>query len=368
MQLVKIERETLLKPLQIVSGIAERRHALPILSNLLLTKNGADISFLSTNLELQIKTFSKFGIGSHQASTTVNARKLTDIIRTIPDSQEIILSLTDSRLTVQSGKSRFVLQTLMSSEFPTIEQVKDFGVSLIVQKKAFRKLLSMVHFAMANHDVRYYLNGMLLAINGDLLIAVATDGHRLALSSIKIDGKFNNQEVIIPRKTILELHRLLEGNEEIIRIDISQTQVKFTFAQIELVAKLVSGKFPDFRRVIPSGYKNTFNICREKLKRSLQRAAILTSDKFKGVRCIITPGHLKIISTNIDQEEAQEELDIIYHGDPIDIGFNVIYLLEMLSNLRVDTVQLSLSDASSSALITVPENDEFKYVVMPMRI
>ncbi|MDU0809725.1 MAG: DNA polymerase III subunit beta [Burkholderia sp.] len=368
MQLVKIERDILLKPLQIVSGIVERRHTLPILTNLLLTKNGTDISFLSTNLELQIKTITRFGIGNNHASTTVNARKLLDILRAMPNNQEIMLSLTDSRLTVQSGKSRFILQTLRADEFPIIEQVKDFNVSLMVKKKTFRNLLSMVYFAMAHQDIRYYLNGMLLSINGDLLIAVATDSHRLALSSIKIDDTFNHQEVILPRKTILELCRLLEGSEDTIRIDIAQTQAKFTFGHLELVAKLVSGKFPDFQRVIPNGHKNTFKICRDKLQRSLQRVAILTSDKFKGVRCIVTPGKLKIILKNLDQEEAQEELDIVYDGDTVDIGFNVTYLLEVLANLKVDTIQISLSDSNSSALITVPNNNEFKYIVMPMRI
>ncbi|KAB0631163.1 DNA polymerase III subunit beta [Burkholderia stagnalis] len=368
MQLVKTERDTLLRPLQTVSGIVERRHTLPILANLLITKNGADVSFLSTDLELQITTHADFGVGGDQVATTVAARKLLDILRAMPDGQ-VTLSLADKRLTVQSGKSRFALQTLAADEFPTVAQAKDFGANLSVPQKSFRQLLGMVHFAMAQQDIRYYLNGMLLVVDGDQLMAVATDGHRLAFSSMKIEGgAFGRQEVIVPRKTILELQRLLEDIDDTVTIDIAQTQAKFTFGQVELVSKLVEGKFPDFQRVIPKAHKNTFEIGREELQRSLQRAAILTSDKFKGVRCIIAPGQLKIMSTNADQEEAQEELEIAYQGDTVDIGFNVTYLLDVLANLKVDTVQVSLGDASSSALITVPENDEFKYVVMPMRI
>jgi DNA polymerase-3 subunit beta len=186
---------------------------------------------------------------------------------------------------------------------------------------------------------------------------------------MKTDGSFPRQEVIIPRKTILELQRLLEDIDDTLKIDIAPTQAKFTFGQVELVSKLVEGKFPDFQRVIPKGHKNTFTIGREELQHSLQRAAILTSDKFKGVRCLVAPGQLKIMSTNADQEEAQEELEIAYQGDSLDIGFNVTYLLDVLANLKIDNIEVSLgSDATSSALITVPENEQFKYVVMPMRI
>lgn len=368
MQLVKTERDNLLRPLQTVSGIVERRHTLPILANLLISKNGPDVSFLSTDLELQITTRADFGIGNEQVATTVAARKLVDILRAMPIG-DVALTLSDRRLTVQSGKSRFALQTLAADEFPTLAQAKDFGASLSVPQKTFKQLLGMVHFAMAQQDIRYYLNGMLLVVDGNQLMAVATDGHRLAFSSMETDGAFPRQEVIIPRKTILELQRLLEDIDDPLKIDIASTQVKFTFGQVELVSKLVEGKFPDFQRVIPKGYRNAFMIGRDALQHSLQRAAILTSDKFKGVRCIIAPGQLKITSTNADQEEAQEELEIAYQGDTLDVGFNVTYLLDVLANLKVDMIQVALgSDATSSALITIPENEQFKYVVMPMRI
>ncbi|EHP39578.1 DNA polymerase III subunit beta [Cupriavidus basilensis OR16] len=374
MQLVKTSRDNLLRPLQIVSGIVERRHTLPILANLLIRKSGSNVSFLSTDIEIQITTHAECGVGSDTVATTVAARKLLDILRAMPDG-EVALSLNDKRMTVQSGKSRFALQTLAAEEFPTVAEASEFGASVSLPQKTFKHLLAMVHFAMAQQDIRYYLNGMLLVVDGKKVMAVATDGHRLAYCGVELDTEATSgeaaparQEVIIPRKTILELQRLLEDNDDPVQVQLAANQVKFTFANIELISKLVEGKFPDFQRVIPKGYKNAFAIDRVKLQQALQRTAILTTDKFKGVRCILDTHVLKISSTNADQEEAQEELELDYSGDALDIGFNVTYLLDVLANLKSEQVQVSLGDSNSSALITVPEDDNFKYVVMPMRI
>ncbi|AJP55814.1 DNA polymerase III subunit beta [Pandoraea vervacti] len=368
MQLVKTQRDNLLRPLQIVSGIVERRHTLPILANLLIRKHGQDISFLSTDLELQITTTADCGAGADDVATTVAARKLLDILRNMPDA-EVALSLSDKRLTVQAGKSRFQLQTLAAEDFPTVAEANDYAASFALPQRAFRQLLGMVHFAMAQQDIRYYLNGMLLVVEGEKIEAVATDGHRLAYCNTTIAGEtFARQEVIIPRKTILELQRLLEDIDDPVQIDVAPSQVKFRFANVELVSKLVEGKFPDFNRVIPKGYNKSFVISREELHRSLQRAAIVTSDKFKGVRFLVSENQLKISANNTENEEAQEEIEIDYTGESVDIGFNVTYLLDVLSNLKVEQVKVSLGDANSSALITLPDNDEFKYVVMPMRI
>ncbi|MFK0376956.1 DNA polymerase III subunit beta [Pandoraea sp. NPDC090278] len=368
MQLVKTQRDNLLRPLQIVSGIVERRHTLPILANLLIRKHGQDISFLSTDLELQITTTADCGAGADDVATTVAARKLLDILRNMPDA-EVALSLSDKRLTVAAGKSRFQLQTLAAEDFPTVAEANDYAASFALPQRAFRQLLGMVHFAMAQQDIRYYLNGMLLVVEGEKIEAVATDGHRLAYCNTTIAGeKFARQEVIIPRKTILELQRLLEDIDDPVQIDVAPSQVKFRFANVELVSKLVEGKFPDFNRVIPKGYSKGFVISREELHRSLQRAAIVTSDKFKGVRFLVSENQLKISANNTENEEAQEEIEIDYTGESVDIGFNVTYLLDVLSNLKVEQVKVSLGDANSSALITLPDNDEFKYVVMPMRI
>jgi DNA polymerase-3 subunit beta len=368
MQLVKTSRDTLLRPLQIVSGIVERRHTLPILANILIRKDGDKVSFLSTDIEVQITTHITVDGGEELAATTVAARKLLDILRALPESGEVSLTLANKRMTVQTGKSRFSLQTLAAEEFPTVTQAEHYSAQLSLPQKTLKHLFNMVHFSMAQQDIRYYLNGLLLVVDGKNVIAVATDGHRLAFCQVETEQEFTRQEVIIPRKTIIELQRLLEDSDELVQIDIAANQVKLTFADIELISKLVEGKFPDYTRVVPKGYKNNFTLGRDQLLRSLQRAAIMTSDKFKGVRCIVTPGSMKVSSTNADQEESVEEIEIDYGGDSVDIGFNVTYLLDVLNNLKCDQVNVALGDANSSALITIPDNADFKYVVMPMRI
>jgi DNA polymerase-3 subunit beta len=341
---------------------------MPILANILIRKDGEHVSFLSTDTEVQITTNAAIGSGPEQMGTTVAARKLLDILRALPESGDVTMTLANKRLTVQSGKSRFALQTLAAEEFPTVSVSDAFTATVTLPQKTLKHLFNMVHFSMAQQDIRYYLNGLLLVLDGRNVIAVATDGHRLAFCQVETEQEFARQEVIIPRKTIMELQRLLEESDETVQLDISASQVKLTFADIELVSKLVEGKFPDYTRVIPKGYKNDFTINRDELLRSLQRAAIMTSDKFKGVRCIISPGSLKISSTNADQEEAVEELEIDYGGDSIDIGFNVSYLLDVLNNLKCESINVSLGDSNSSALISIPDNQDFKYVVMPMRI
>ncbi|MEG0822612.1 MAG: DNA polymerase III subunit beta [Burkholderiaceae bacterium] len=367
MQLVKGSRDALLKPLQVVSGIVERRQTLPILANILVRKDGDKVSFTATDLEIQIQTKADIGAGLDIAATTVAARKLVDILRALPES-EVQLSLASKKMTVASGKSRFQLQTLPAEEFPTVS-VADFTADFVLPAARFKYLLSMVHFAMAQQDIRYYLNGMLMVVEGNTVRAVATDGHRLALCEVsKEETAPGKIEAIIPRKTIIELLRLLPDNEEPLRVQMAANQIKLSFGDIELISKLVEGKFPDYQRVVPANNTKHFLIGREELMHALQRAAILTTDKFKGVRWVLSDGSLKINSTNADQEEAQEELEISYVGDGLDIGFNVTYLLDVLGNLKNDQIKFALGDSLGSALITMPDSEAFKYVVMPMRI
>jgi DNA polymerase-3 subunit beta len=367
MQLVKASRDALLKPLQVVSGIVERRQTLPILANILVRKDGERVSFTATDLEIQIQTSAAVGSGKDAAATTVAARKLVDILRALPEA-DVTLSLANKKLGVACGKSRFNLQTLAADEFPTVAQA-EFGADFALPAATLKHLLAMVHFAMAQQDIRYYLNGMLLVVDGTTVRAVATDGHRLALAEVTKDGASGSKiEAIIPRKTILELARLLPDSEELVRVQMAANQVKFTFGDIELISKLVEGKFPDYQRVLPTANSKEFAIGREDLMHALQRAAILTTDKFKGVRMVLAAGGLKINSTNADQEDAQEELEIDYAGEGLDIGFNVNYLLDVLSNVKTAQIKFSLGDALGSALITMPDSERFKYVVMPMRI
>jgi DNA polymerase-3 subunit beta len=369
MQLVQTTRDALLKPLSTVAGIVERRHTLPILANILMRKEGSKVSFIATDLEVQITTQADFGVGPESEATTVAARKLLDILKALPDTGDVKLGLASNKLSVQSGKSRFALQTLAASEFPTVAQPEQWNVSLTLPQRTLRYLFNMVYFAMAQQDIRYYLNGMLLVFEPGLVRAVATDGHRLAHCATKADGIAERQEVIVPRKTVLEMQRLLEDSDEPVSIDVALGQIRFRFGDVELVSKLVEGKFPDFTRVIPTNYTRHFSVSREILQAALQRAAILTTDKFKGVRLQLAQNVMKISSTNAEQEEAQEEIDIDYAHESLDAGFNVNYLLDVLSNLKTETVQWSvMPDANASVLITVPDDDQFKYIVMPMRI
>jgi DNA polymerase III subunit beta len=372
MIVLKTAQEKVLGALQSVAGIVERRHTLPILANVLIRKTGEQIELTTSDLEIQVRTRSELGGDGGNFATTVGARKLIDILRSMPADQVVTLTANQSKLTLQGGKSRFTLQTLPSDDFPLVQEAADFGPAFSVPQKTLKGLINQVHFAMAVHDIRYYLNGILFVAEGKSLTLVATDGHRLALAQATLDVEIPKQEVILPRKTVLELQRLLrdekEGEDNQIEMRFAGNQAKFSFSGMEFVTKLVEGKFPDYNRVIPKNHKNAVTLGRLPFLASLQRAAILTSEKFKGVRVNIEPGSLRIASSNAEQEEAKEELEVDYAGDAIEIGFNVTYLIDALSNMSVEMIKLELQDTNSSALITVPELAGFKYVVMPMRI
>jgi DNA polymerase-3 subunit beta len=353
--------------LQAVSGIVERRHTLPILANVLLEQRDGSLYVTATDLEMQITARSPME-GKDGQATTVGARKLQDLLRALPDDSTLNIDVGNSKMTVRAGRSRFNLQTLAAGDYPRIGVASEQLQTLSLPQKDLRALFKLVEFAMAQQDIRYYLNGMLLVLDKSTLQAVATDGHRLSWASIGIAGDFSRQEVILPRKTVLELGKLLTDSEEPVTIDILANQVRFRFANVELVSKVVDGKFPDFNRVIPVGHAKHIELDRVTLLSALQRAAILSNEKFRGVRVVLGSDQLKIICTNSEQEEAEEELPIDYKGDPLDIGFNITYLLDALSNLAVERVKFAFGDANSSALVTMPERDDYKYVVMPMRI
>jgi DNA polymerase-3 subunit beta len=368
MIVLKAAQEKLLNTLQAVSGIVERRHTLPILANVLIRKTGSQIEFTTSDLEIQVRTVAEFDGDASNYATTVGARKLIDILRALPNDQAVTLTSNQNKLMLQGGKSRFTLQTMPSDDFPLVQEAADFGPAFSVPQKTLKLLINQVHFAMAVHDIRYYLNGILFVAEGKSLTLVATDGHRLALAQSNLDVEIPKQEVILPRKTVLELQRLLKDEDTPIEMRFAGNQAKFSFSGMEFVSKLVEGKFPDYNRVIPKNHKNHVTLGRAPLLSSLQRAAILTSEKFKGVRVNIEPGTLRIASSNAEQEEAKEELEIDYNGDTIEIGFNVTYLMDALANMSQEMIRIELQDTNSSALITVPEQAGFKYVVMPMRI
>jgi len=368
MIVLKAPQQKLLEALQSVAGIVERRHTLPILANVLLRKTGDAIEFTTSDLEIQVRTQATLGGDAGNLSTTVGARKLIDILRSLPGDQLVTLTAAANKLTLTGGKSRFTLQTLPADDFPLVNEAVDFGPAFSVPQKVLKTLINQVHFAMAVHDIRYYLNGILFVAEGKQLTLVATDGHRLGLAQSTLETDIPKQEVILPRKTVLELQRLLKDEDTPIEMRFAGNQAKFSFSGMEFVTKLVEGKFPDYNRVIPKNHKNSVTLGRATLLASLQRAAILTSEKFKGVRVNIEPGTLRIASSNAEQEEAKEEIEIDYAGDTIEVGFNVTYLMDALANISQDMVKIELQDGNASALITVPEQTGFKYVVMPMRI
>lgn len=368
MIVLKASQDKVLSVLQSVAGIVERRHTLPILANVMLRRSGNAVQLTTSDLEIQIRTVAEFDGDSGNFTTTVGARKLIDILRTLPPDQTVTLESSQNKLVLKGGKSKFTLQSLPAEDFPLVQEAANFGPKFSVPQKTLKELLAQVSFSMAVHDIRYYLNGILFVAEGQQLSLVATDGHRLAFASATLDVEVPKQEVILPRKTVLELQRLLSDNEGAIEMQFAGNQAKFSFGGMEFVTKLVEGKFPDYNRVIPKNHKNIIVLGRQPLLASLQRAAILTSDKFKGVRLNIEPGTLRIASTNAEQEEAVDELDIDYNGDSIEIGFNVTYLIDVLTNMTQEMVKVELSDSNSSALVTIPDNISFKYVVMPMRI
>ena len=368
MIVLKERQDKILATLQAVAGIVERRHTLPILANVLVRKTGGQLEFTTSDLEIQVRTTAELGGDDSTYGTTVGARKLIDILKSLPSDQTITLSANQSKLTLQGGKSRFTLQSLPADYFPLVQEAADFGPMFSLPQKVLRKLVNQVHFAMAVHDIRYYLNGILFVAEGKSLTLVATDGHRLALAQATLDHEMPKQEVILPRKTVLELQRLLKDEDTAIEMRFAGNQAKFTFSGMEFVTKLVEGKFPDYNRVVPKNHKFHIIMGRAPLLASLQRVAILTSEKFKAVRMAFEPGQLSIGSSNAEQEEAKEEIDIDYGGDSIDTGFNVTYLIDALTNMTQDMVRIDLQDSGSSALLTIPEDDGFKYVVMPMRI
>jgi len=365
--MIKAKRDDILTPLAAVSGIIERRHTLPILSNVLI-EAGPNLSFLATDIEIQITARTTLQPSGETRGVTVGARKLVDILRALPDNADLTLQQQDKRLLVKAGKSRFTLQTLPAEDFPRLAKPSGEAARFSLSQKALRRLLGLVQYAMAQQDIRYYLNGLLMVVEDGHLKLVATDGHRLAYAATVLSGGLPRQEVIVPRKTVLELSKLLADSDEEVNVEISATQAAFRFGTIELVSKLIDGKFPDYTRVIPAQHKNKLQVGREALRQALLRAAILSNEKFRGVRWVLTDGSLKIVSSNAEQEEAHEEVEVKYSGDALDIGFNVNYLLDVLNNVSGNDIECAFGDASSSALISYPTEQDFRYVVMPMRI
>lgn len=363
---VSATREHLLEALQSVIGVVERRQTMPILSNVLLSARENRLRVTATDLEVELVAAAEVTV-QQPGDITVPGRKLLDIVRTLPDKSQVTATREGERVVLRGGRSRFTLSSLPAAEFPVIDDI-NAQQTLTIRAQDCRRLIDKTHFAMAQQDVRYYLNGTLLETNGQALRAVATDGHRLSWCEVPLGGKAGElQQIILPRKGVLELQRLLDGEGDI-EIAIGTNHVRVQIGEVRFTSKLIDGKFPEYGRVIPSEPPRIMTAGREALRAALQRTAILSNEKYRGVRLTFAAGLLTVQAHNPEQEEAEDQLEVDFAGDEIEIGFNVSYLLDALAAVDTDTVEVGLTDANSSCLIRAPGNVSVKYVVMPMRL
>lgn len=363
-----INRDALLKPLQMVSGAIERRHNLPILSNVLLDVSSDNLSLTGTDLEVELVASTAQLQVQIPGRITVPAKKLLDICRSLPENSDIAVQLQGESCVLSCGKTKFTLSTLSAAEYPNLESWQG-EVELSLSRQQLRKLLDDTAFSMANQDVRYYLNGLLFEVDNGTLTAVATDGHRLAMSTLALPAVAGQQkQIIIPRKGVLEIMRLLANDEQLISLSLGQNHIRLSDSSFSFSSKLIDGRFPDYRRVLPRNSTKLVTAHRSVLKDACTRASILSNEKYRGVRFTLSPSELQIVANNPEHEQAEEVIEVEYQGDNLEIGFNVGYLLDVLNTLSTDLVILHLNDSNSSALLEGVGNEGAAYVVMPMRL
>ena len=363
----QIEKETLLNPLQQIIGAVEKRQTMPALSNVLIRTSENSLTLTATDLEIEL--VSKIGIiVDEPGEITVPARKLLDICKSLPNEAFIKFSVNETKALVQSGRSRFSLATLPAKDFPaldTIHSVYEFEIP----QKTLRDIIDKTAFAMAQQDVRYYLNGLMLEVSANYLRAVATDGHRLAYCEKETNADIADiKQVILPRKGVLELVRLLSDTDDSVKVILGSNHLQVEFDGLRLTSKLIDGRFPDYNRVMPTDGDNVITADRDQLRHALMRASILSNEKYRGIRLILEKDLIKLQAQNPDQEEADIEQEVVYAGDDIEIGFNVNYMLDVLGVTNSDMVQAALKDSNSSFLLTYPDHTDCKYVIMPMRL
>ncbi|KRG72054.1 DNA polymerase III subunit beta [Pseudoxanthomonas dokdonensis] len=362
-----LQREALLKPLAQVVNVVERRQTLPVLANFLVQVQNGQLSLTGTDLEVEM--VARCAVDDAQdGETTIPARKLFDIVRALPDGSKVTVSQSGDKVTVQAGRSRFSLATLPANDFPSVDEV-EATERVSVSEGTLKELIERTAFAMAQQDVRYYLNGLLLDLADRTLRCVATDGHRLALCEAELDeAASSKRQIIVPRKGVTELQRLLEGGDRPLELEIARSHIRVKRDDVTFTSKLIDGRFPDYAAVIPIGADREVKLDREVLRAALQRAAILSNEKYRGVRVEVSPGQLKISAHNPEQEEAQEEIEAETRVDALAIGFNVNYLLDALGSLREDEIIIQLRDANSSALVREASSEKSRHVVMPLRL
>ena len=363
-----VSRDSLLKPLQLVAGVVERRQTLPVLSNVLIVLDGENLSLTGTDLEVEIVGRIQLEQAGEAGEITVPARKLVDICRSLPDTANIEFIEDSGKLIVKSGRSRFTLSTLPADDFPNVEDAPS-DLQFTCPQKDIKRLIDRTAFAMAQQDVRYYLNGMLWEVTQGQLRVVSTDGHRLAMCTRPLDIQTSEKiQAILPRKGVIELSRLLVDGDSAAEIKLGANHIRAVTADFTFTSKLVDGKFPDYERVLPKGGSRVVIGVRDELKQAFGRTAILSNEKYRGVRLQIDAGQMTIVANNPEQEEAEETVTVDYAGESMEIGFNVSYLLDVTNVLNTDNVKITLADSNSSALLEEPENGDSAYVVMPMRL
>lgn len=364
---IHVEREKLLPPVSLVAGVVERRQTLPILAYLLLRADSKNITMVGTDLELEMVA-TVDGRVQEGGETTVPARKLLDICRALPEHAELAIEKQGSKLSLKAGKSRFTLSSLPAVDFPKVE-AGSFPHTLVIPAVKLKHVLESTAFCMALQDVRYYLNGLYLELDDRVIRAVSTDGHRMGVTEVAHeDNPYSGTQVILPRKAVQEALRLLPNDESPVRLMIGQNHTRLVVNGLTVTSKLIDGKFPDYRKVIPTAQTKTVLLDRSSFREALNRAAILANEKYRGVRLNLQPGKLAITAHNPEQEEAVEELEIDYQGEPLEIGFNVSYLVDAASAVESPEIQLGLSDASSSCTLKSPNEAATQYIVMPMRL
>ena len=353
--------------LQNAAAVAERRQTIPILANLRLKTVDGKLEVTATDLEIQIKTFSELIEIEEEGETTVSARKMSELCRSLPEGENVNFSLSNGKLTVRSSNFHADFATISSDDFPEIE-INEEQTPITVESNVLKRLLSKTSFSMASQDVRYYLNGMLLEIDGNKINGVATDGHRLALSSAEINAANLDVRNILPRKAVLELSKLLSQNEGTVELLIGASYVDVRSENLSFSSKLIDGKYPDYNKVFPTGEPLPLEISKEILQSALSRASVLSNEKYRGVRFQLSENKLKLTANNPEQESAEEEVEVIYKGSDLEVGFNIGYLLDVLNSIESETVSFEFYGEDSSCIIKEQNSEDDLYVIMPMRL
>jgi DNA polymerase III subunit beta len=362
---ITLSRDDLLKPLSIVTGVVERRQTLPILSNILLRHNGKSLTLTGTDLEVEIST--NAACQGAAGEMTLPARKLYDICRALPAGAQVEIQSDKDKATLKSGKSRFKLLAMPANEFPAIE-TSSWEHSFEIKQNRLRWLLEKTSFCMAQQDVRYYLNGLLFETGPKKLRTVATDGHRLSMAEVELDGDTATHQVILPRKGVQEMMRFLGETDDTAKIQVGANHLRLTIQDVTFTSKLIDSRFPDYNKVIPAGQNRKATINRELFKETLSRVSILSNEKYRGVRFGLAKGNMSVTAHNPEQEEAQEDIVVDYNNEEMEIGFNVSYIIEAVNSLESEQIEFGLNDPNSSCVLRTPGNGSYLYVVMPMRL